>query len=292
MEERQRKFIESVLSRRTPENSPLLETVMRAYVLNEGLMDRFKDISGKLAGKTREVAGKTAKKAREVAGKAAEKTKKMAELPPEPAPEQKKVPVDYASLRRAVIFEKDCWDRDLQKFYMNCEMVKYYLSNYGIRDFNEIVRSDSFKKAVEAGRQIDAMRPNPLLKDEQRRVRMHECLQMLNWGSDRVLMEGIMLDFDESEHIEVNFHPMFEARGDVIGDFKESMAGIANFIRRHGYYPWAKFLQDNRFLLSRAHSFDKQEYPENQEPINPRMAADIASAFHSGYGTDYGTPES
>lgn len=281
MEERQRKFIESVLSRRTPENSPLLETVMRAYVMNEGLMDKVKGFGGKVAEKAREVAGKTAGKARPEAG-----------IPKEPVKPREPGHLDYATLRRAVIFEKDCWDRDLQKFYMNCEMVKYYLSNYGIRDFNEIVRSDSFKKAVEAGRQIDAMRPNPLLKDEQRRVRMHECLQMLNWGSDRVLMEGIMLDFDESEHIEVNFHPMFEARGDVIGDFKESMAGIANFIRRHGYYPWAKFLQDNRFLLSRAHSFDKQEYPENQEPINPRMAADIASAFHSGYGTDYGTPES
>ena len=281
MEERQRKFIESVLSRRTPENSPLLETVMRAYVMNEGLMDKVKGFGGKVAEKAREVAGKTAGKARPEAG-----------IPKEPVKPREPGHLDYATLRRAVIFEKDCWDRDLQKFYMNCEMVKYYLSNYGIRDFNEIVRSDSFKKAVEAGRQIDAMRPNPLLKDEQRRVRMHECLQMLNWGSDRVLMEGIMLDFDESEHIEVNFHPMFEARGDVIGDFKESMAGIANFIRRHGYYPWAKFLQDNRFLLSRAHSFDKQEYPENQETINPRMAADIASAFHSGYGTDYGTPES
>ena len=281
MEERQRKFIESVLSRRTPENSPLLETVMRAYVMNEGLMDKVKGFGGKVAEKAREVAGKTAGKARPEAG-----------IPKEPVKPREPGHLDYATLRRAVIFEKDCWDRDLQKFYMNCEMVKYYLSNYGIRDFNEIVRSDSFKKAVEAGRQIVAMRPNPLLKDEQRRVRMHECLQMLNWGSDRVLMEGIMLDFDESEHIEVNFHPMFEARGDVIGDFKESMAGIANFIRRHGYYPWAKFLQDNRFLLSRAHSFDKQEYPENQEPINPRMAADIASAFHSGYGTDYGTPES
>jgi len=281
MEERQRKFIESVLSRRTPENSPLLETVMRAYVMNEGLMDKVKGFGGKVAEKAREVAGKTAGKTRPEAG-----------IPKEPVKPREPGHLDYATLRRAIIFEKDCWDRDLQKFYMNCEMVKYYLSNYGIRDFNEIVRSDSFKKAVEAGRQIDAMRPNPLLKDEQRRVRMHECLQMLNWGSDRVLMEGIMLDFDESEHVEVNFHPMLEARGDVIGDFKESMAGIANFIRRHGYYPWAKFLQDNRFLLSRAHSFDKQEYPENQEPINPRMAADIASAFHSGYGTDYGTPES
>lgn len=293
MEERQKKFIESVLSRRTPENSPLLETVMRAYVLNEGLMDRFKDISGKLAGKTREVAGKTAVKAREVAGKAAEKAKKLTELPPEPAPEQKKSPVDYASLRRAVIFEKDCWDRDLQKFYMNCEMVKYYLSSYGIRDFNEIVRSDSFKKAVEAGRQIDAMRPNPLLKDDQRRANMHEALQLLNWGDDRALMEGIMLDFDESENVVVDIHPMLESRGEVIGTFKECMAGIANFIRRHGYYPWAKFLQDNRFLLARAHKFDQQEYPKKEEPVNMRMAADIASAFHSGHGTeDYDATES
>lgn len=281
MEERQRKFIESVLSRRTPENSPLLETVMRAYVMNEGLMDKVKGFGGKVAEKAKEVAGKTAGK-----------TRPAADIAKEPVKPQEPGHLDYATLKRAIIFEKDCWDRDLQKFYMNCEMVKYYLSNYGIRDFNEIVRSDEFKKAVQAGRDIDAMRPNPLLKDEQRRVRMHECLQMLNWGSDRVLMEGIMLDFDESEHIEVNFHPMFEARGDVIGDFKESMAGIANFIRRHGYYPWAKFLQDNRFLLSRANRFDKQEYPENPEPINPRMAADIASAFHSGYGTDYGTPES
>jgi pectin methylesterase-like acyl-CoA thioesterase len=51
--------------------------------------------------------------------------------------------------------------------------------------------------------------------------------------------------------------------------------------------------QDNRFLLARAHKFDQQEYPKKEEPVNMRMAADIASAFHSGHGTeDYDATES
>jgi hypothetical protein len=165
-------------------------------------------------------------------------------------------------------------------------MVEYFLNNYGISEFNKIVRSDDFKKAIETGRYIDGMRKNPLLVEDQRRSTMHEALQMLNWGSDRVLMEGIMLDFDESERVVVKLHPMMEAIGDVIGDFRNSMAGIANFIRRHGYYPWAKFLQDNRLLLARAYRFEQENYPKKQEPINPRLAADIAKSFHAGHGTE------
>ena len=39
MEERHRIFIESVKNRRARGNRELLDTVMKAYVLNEGLLD-------------------------------------------------------------------------------------------------------------------------------------------------------------------------------------------------------------------------------------------------------------
>jgi hypothetical protein len=91
-----------------------------------------------------------------------------------------------------------------------------------------------------------------------------------------------MSDFDESETVTVGPVPMFEAREDNIGAFREAMAGIANFIRRHGYYPWGKFLKENQMLLARAHRFDQTEYPEAPERPCGKLAADIVKAYSSG----------
>lgn len=270
MEERQKKFISAVVSRQTPENRPVLETVLKAYVLNEGILDQVKKAGHRVAGKVLDRAGK-----------AVEQAKKAIEPDNVEAPEKKDIP-DYAALRRAAMFEKDCWDRDYARFEQNCELVKYYLANYGIRDFNSIICSDSFKKAVAFGRQLDGMRMNPLIAEDRRRQNMQECLDMLNTGDNRILMEGIIMDFDESEHVQVDLPPVFESREDNLGAFKEAMAGIANFIRRHGFYPWAKFLRENRLLLSRAHRFDKTEYPAYRERPDALMAADIVRAYSAG----------
>lgn len=272
LNERQKKFIGAVLSRKSEENRPVLEAVLKAYAINEGLVDKFKTIAGK---------------ARATAGKAIDKAKRatshdMAKIQEPP----KKPTFDYATVRKAMIFEPDCWDRDLNRFYQNCELVQYYLSNYGIKDFNEIVGSEQFKKAIELGKVLDKMRVNPLARDDARRRNMHECLQKFFSGDNRVLVEGIMTDFDESETVTVELPPIFEAREDNLGAFREAMAGIANFIRRHGYYPWAKFLRENQMLIARAHRFDETEYPEAPERPTPKMAADVRKAYITGC-TDY-----
>lgn len=277
LNDRQRKFIGAVLARRTEGNRPVLEAVLKAYALNEGLVDRARGFAGKARG----VAGEVAGKARDVAGKAIERARRATSVDMGTIPERKDVP-DYAALRRAMLFEPDCWDRDLNRFYQNCELVQYYLSNYGIRDFNAITGSEQFRKAVDAGKTLDKMRVNPLARDDARRRNMHECLQRFYEGDDRVLVEGIMCDFDESETVTVGMTPMFESREDNLGAFREAMAGIANFIRRHGYYPWGKFLRENRMLLSRAHMFDQTEYPEELERPNAKMAADIVKAYSAG----------
>ncbi len=270
LNERQKKFIGAVLARKTDDNKPILEAVLKSYAINEGIVDFAK----KFAGKTKAAAGKALNKAKDATS-----------VEMEPIPEKKSIP-DYAALRRAMMFEADCWDRDLTKFYQNCELVQYYLSNYGIRDFNAIVGSEAFKKAVEAGKTLDKMRVNPLAKDDARRRNMHECLERFYEGDARVLIEGIMSDFDESETVTIGLVPMFEAREDNIGSFREAMAGIANFIRRHGYYPWGKFLKENQMLLARAHRFDQTEYPEAPERPCGKLAADIIKAYSSGSSED------
>lgn len=242
---RQKQFIQSVVSRNNGENRPILEAIVKSYILNEGLFRSPKILTAKFPS-----------------------APKQAERPKCPEPDPKTLP-DYASLSRALMFEKDCWDRDLRKFYENCELIKYYLSTYGIRDFNQIVHSEAFKNAERMGQQLDKMRINPLKREEGRRQNMHECLNMLNRGEDRALIEGILLDFDDSERVEVGLPPVMESREDNLGPFKEAMAGIANFMRRHGSYPWEQFLKENRMLLARANRFDepiKLELPNAKAP--------------------------
>lgn len=267
MEERQKNFIESVVARQTEANRPVLEAVLKAYVMNEGILDKAKAAGRKVADRVKKAA-----------------TADPAQFPKEKTPDVK----NYAALRRAMMFEPDCWDRDYRKFEENCEMVKYFISSYGIREFNTIVGSEQFRSAIQDGRHLDKMRVNPLAREDARRRTMHECIQMLNWGDNRVLMEGILMDFDRSESASVELPPVFESREDNLGTFRECMAGIANFIRRHGYYPWGKFLQENRLLLSRAHRFDlSTPYPEMEDEVpSAKLAADIRGAYTAGTSED------
>ena len=94
---------------------------------------------------------------------------------------------------------------------------------------------------------------------------------------------------------------MLESREDNLGEFRNAMAGIANFIRRHGLYPWSEFLRKNRMLLARASRFDpKGDYAADPNPVpgpsmaadpnpvpGPSMAADILRAYHSGSSDEY-----
>ena len=265
MNERQKSFVESVVRRQTPENRELLETIVKAYVLNEGIIDRVKTAAGKVANRVREAT--------------------KVEFP-KPGTEEFKTVPNYASLYKAMKFEPDCWERDFNRFEQNCEMVKYYLASYGIKDFNAIVTSEPFKEALKVGAQLDRFRKNPLIPDDARKAAFRECLTKLSYGEHAALVEAISLDFAESETSTVELPPMFEAREDNLPSFKEAMAGIANFIRRHGVYPWNKFLRENRMLLSRAHRFDEQVY-EQKEQYTPALAADVRKAYTSGYGADY-----
>jgi len=214
LNDRQRKFIGAVLSRKTAGNRPVLEAVLKAYAVNEGL-----------AGPTKGRAG-------------ASRT---------PLHEEEQ---ENPDMIRAIKFEPDCWDSDLAGFNRDCQTVQRYVSGYGRDEFDSIKGSDRFRSAEETGKEMDRLRQNPMARDDARRNNMQECLQRFYSGDDRVLIEGIMTDFDESETVAVELPPVFESREDNAAAFRDAMAGIANFTRRHGYYPWGKFLGENRMLLS------------------------------------------
>ena len=265
MEEKQAKFLECIRKRTTADNRPLMETVAKVYAINEGLVD----IGRKAAGAAGRIAGK-------VAGKLAEDPAKVQD-----SGDGK--PVDYPALRRAMLFEKDCWDRDLNRFYQQCELVKYDVSNYGIRDFNEIAHSDYFKEALKFGEQLDLMRKNPLIESTVRMLKFKSGLKPLARGTDRAIMEALWADYRMCEGCTVELPAVFESREDNFLEFRNAMAGIANFIRRHGAYPWRKFLYENWLLLSRAGRLDRDEdeYKDSGCP-GPSMAADILRAYSSG----------
>ena len=276
MEERHRIFIESIKNRRARGNRELLDTVMKAYVLNEGLLDDARKAGKAVAGKVSAVAGKVADKAKAIG---------RVDMP---VPEEPKAAIDYPALRRAMLFEKDCWERDYLRFEQLCDFVTYYVSNYGIKDFNELSKGEDFKKAMAMGAQLDKMRQNPLIPSDSRRKYFHECLERLAEGGDRAVVEAVLADFDRSEAMYEHI-PMLESREDNLGEFRNAMAGIANFIRRHGLYPWTEFLRKNRLLLARASRFDpKGDYAADPNPVpGPSMAADILRAYHSGSSDEY-----
>lgn len=279
MNRRQQIFVESVLKRDNPEDHAFLEAVLKSYVINEGILDRRKELlekGKKIAG---DVAGKVRRKVGEVAGKVADAMKEPA-LQPVP---EKKVNPDYVAIYRAIKFEPDCWERDYNRFLQNCEVVKYFVATYGRQEYNRIVFGDSFKEAVRIGRQIDSIRKNPAIAEESRRFAFGECIGRFAGDVREELLEAVMHDFYESEceSFEV---PLMEGMEDNLQSFRNAMAGIETFIRKHGVYPWQKFLTENHMLFARASRSDRADYgkkPESQMP-SPSMAAEIMKAYQSG----------
>lgn len=272
MNRRQQIFVESVLKRDNPNDHPFLEAVLKSYVINEGILDRGKKIAGEVAGKVRSKVG-------EVAGKVAD-----AMNPQVPhAFQEKKANPDYVAIYRAVKFEPDCWERDYNRFLQNCEVVKYFVSSYGRQEYNKIVFGDSFKEAIRIGRQIDSIRKNPAIAEEARKLAFGECLQKYAGDVRKELLEAVIHDFYESEcqTFEV---PLMEGMEDNLATFRNAMAGIENFIRKHGVYPWQKFLTENHMLFARASRSDRDDYgkaPAKSLPT-PSMAAEIMKAYQSG----------
>jgi hypothetical protein len=78
---------------------------------------------------------------------------------------------------------------------------------------------------------------------------MKKCLEMLNRGEDRALIEGIILDFDDSEHPEPKCAPIMETGEAGVKALEEAMGIIGRFMERHGSYPFAKFLMDNNITI-------------------------------------------
>lgn len=213
---RQKQFIHSVVSRDNGYNRPVLEAIVKTYIINEGLYPP--------------AAPGNPTKSNKVLMESAEK-----ELSPE--------------LKRAIAFEPDCWEKDYRVFCESCEAVKEYALMYGLDELRRIVSSDTFLESASRGNKLDLVRMNPLQREESRRENMKKCLEMLNRGEDRALIEGIILDFDDSEHTEPKCAPIMETGEAGVKALEEAMGIIERFMERHGSYPFAKFLMDNNLAI-------------------------------------------
>lgn len=213
---RQKQFIHSVVSRNDGENRPMLEAIVKSYIINEGLYPPA--APGNPIGSHR------------VLMESAEK-----ELSPE--------------LKKTIAFEPDCWEKDYRVFCESCEAVKEYALMYGLDEIRRITSSDAFLESAARGNKLDLARINPLQREISRRENMKKCLEMLNRGEDRALIEGIILDFDDSEHIEPGCTPIMETSEAGVKALEEAMGVIGRFMERHGSYPFAKFLMDNNITI-------------------------------------------
>ena len=213
---RQKQFIHSVVSRNDGYNRPVLEAIVKTYIINEGLYPP--------------AAPGNPIRSNKVLMESAEK-----ELSPE--------------LKKAIAFEPDCWEKDYRVFCESCEAVKEYALMYGMDEVRRIVSSDAFLESADRGNKLDLLRMNPLQKEESRRENMKKCLEMLNRGEDRALIEGIILDFDDSEHPEPKCAPTMETGEAGVKALEEAMGIIGRFMERHGSYPFAKFLMDNNIAI-------------------------------------------
>ena len=213
---RQKQFIHSVISRNNGYNRPVLEAIVKTYIINEGLYPPA--APGISTGSNKVLMESTEK-----------------ELNPE--------------LKKAITFEPDCWDKDYRAFCESCETVKEYALMYGLDELRRIASSDAFLESAARGNKLDLVRLNPLQKEESRRENMKKCLEMLNRGEDRALIEGIILDFDDSEHIEPTSAPIMETSETGVKALEEAMGNIGRFMERHGSYPFAKFLMDNKIAI-------------------------------------------
>lgn len=213
---RQKQFIHSVVSRNDGYNRPVLEAIVKTYIINEGLYPP--------------AAPDNPIRSNKVLMESAEK-----ELSPE--------------LKKAITFEPDCWEKDYRVFCESCEAVKEYALMYGLDDVRRIASSDAFLESAARGNKLDLLRMNPLRKEESRKENMKKCLEMLNRGEDRALIEGIILDFDYSEHPEPICAPITETGEAGVKALEEAMGIIGRFMERHGSYPFAKFLRNNNITI-------------------------------------------
>ena len=213
---RQKQFIHSVVSRNDGYNRPVLEAIVKTYIINEGL---YPPATPGNPIRSNKVLMESAEK----------------KLSPE--------------LKKTITFEPDCWEKDYRVFCESCETVKEYALMYGLDDLRRIVSSDAFLESADRGNKLDLLRINPLQKEESRRENMKKCLEMLNRGEDRALIEGIILDFDDSEHPEPRYAPIMESGEAGVKALEEAMGIIGRFMERHGSYPFAKFLMDNNIAI-------------------------------------------
>lgn len=213
---RQKQFIHSVVSRNNGENRPILEAIVKSYILNEGL---YPPATPGIPTRSHKALMESAEK----------------ELSPE--------------LKKTITFEPDCWEKDYRVFCESCEAVKEYAMMYGLDELRRIASSDAFLESAARGNKLDSVRLNPLQRAESRRENMKKCLEMLNRGEDRALIEGIILDFDYSEHPEPICAPIIETGEAGVKALEEAMGIIGRFMERHGSYPFAKFLMDNNIAI-------------------------------------------
>lgn len=267
MDNKQTHFVNFVKSMTTAENKPVMESVLKAYVITEGnMLPSVKNFARAAKVNTKRVGRQAYRKLSNTYGRIMHDPTKLPEVPRELAK-----PTD--TTRDAVLSDNVSLHRDLPKFQEACNTLLILIKSYGNKVFNLFQNSPTFQSAIKDGEQLDrareelgqnydfqnmmvkqmqfvsflesiAAKVNPALIDS---IYKGYFVTEANYGVDtRFLFETTAEDFEyEDDDTRASDEKRRRAMGEE--EIRNAMCVVCNFIRHHGLTAWNYFKNSPQF---------------------------------------------
>lgn len=282
MELKHRQFINSLVSLSDSNTRPLIECAIKEYILIEGpsnFLNRAKSVAGNIKGKIASMTGKAGAPAKQEPEEQVSKTELKA---------RNFTPSQERARQYLIEMDRKTWDRDYDKFQQACDSIKYFVTNYGNREFNELRRSDDFKRAEKRGSLIDEyIRINPQKLADERRTAYRNLMDSVCQitPEHKELIESILNIYDITEGVtRTTVIPLCESsnRDYAVSQLKNDMATVEVFVTKHGIYPWEKFLKSREFRDAYINSGAKNPTDTSRAKVDPDIVSTVRNAFSSG----------
>ena len=291
MEPRHRQFIGSLVAMADDGNRPLIECAIKEYIVLEGtgnFFNRAKAFAGNLKDKIVSLA-KNSKQAYPEPHQKQQKQDRQAETT-DGLKHREFTPQQQKAREFLIANDRNTWENDYNRFLQACDDIKYFIQNYGNREFNQLRQTPDFKKAEKRGTLMDDyIRVNPQkLRDEHREAYRNIMDSVCRVSPEhRALVESILSLYDITEGVtRTRMIPLCESsnRDYAVSQLKDDMALVELFVTRHGIYPWEKFLKSGEFRDAYMNSGSRNPEEDKKEAVDPRLVDTVRNAYSSGYG--------
>ena len=287
MEPRHQQFLKSLVGMADESNRPLIECAIKEYVILEG--------TGNFFSRARSFIGSLKDR---VAGNGGGGPEKASTRAKKPAPETMDglkhrtfTPQQQKAREFLIDNDRKTWENDYTRFLQACDDIKYFIENYGNREFNQLRQTPDFKKAEKRGNLMDDyIRVNPQkIRDEHRAAYRNIMDSVCRVSPEhRALVESILSIYDITEGVtRTRVVPLCESsnRDYAVSQLKNDMALVELFVTRHGIYPWEKFLKSGEFRDAYMNSGSRNPAEPLKPEVDPKLVDTIRSAYQSGYGS-------